>query len=179
MKKLIILSMMLLLIVSLAVTPVLAESVGDILLIVDDEIVHTDVPPVIINDRTLVPLRVLAEMVQCKVEWNGDTQSVVVYTPVNDDALLVMTIGDPNITVNWYDYETGDFGGFIEIIDVPPLIINDRTMVPVRFVAEALGYKVEWDAIDNAVLMYSPWYFDDPVVFGRAANTINLGGTFI
>jgi len=141
----------------------LGISAGSITLVVDNVVVDTDVPPTIVNDRTLVPIRVLAELTGCRVQWFGENESIIIYTPVEDDPYLVMTIGDTDVTVNWYNYDTGDFGGYVTSIDVPPMIINGRTMVPVRFVCEMLDYEVVWIEEEQTVYMYTPWYeYEEP-----------------
>lgn len=143
MKKIVILLLTTVFVASMLVTPVLAAD--PIRIFVDGNEVTMDVPPIIVNDRTLVPVRAISEMVGCDVEWVGAERKVIVYTPTEHDPLIIMIIDDPAVTVNWYDYGSGDFGGRSVTIDVAPMIINDRTMVPLRFIAETLGMDVQWD----------------------------------
>ena len=88
-----------------------------------------DAAPYIANDRTYVPFRALGEALGATVEWS-DTARTVTYTL--GDTEIVMTIGDTTYTIN----------GVEKTMDVAPEITGDRTYVPVRFVAEGLGFKV-------------------------------------
>lgn len=92
-----------------------------------------DVPAVIIDSRTLVPLRAIFEAMGAQVSWNGSTQMI---TAVFDD-------GD--VVAMCIDNKAGLVNGNAFNMDVAPKIINDRTMVPVRAIAEAVGANVQWD----------------------------------
>lgn len=97
-----------------------------------------DQTPIIKNSRTLVPLRTIFEMLGAKVEWDGSTQTV---TATKGGTTIVMTIGSNKM------YKNG-----VEItLDVPPEIINSRTLVPVRAVAESFDCAVEWDGENYTV----------------------------
>lgn len=87
--------------------------------------------PYIINNRTLIPIRPLIESLGGKVDWNGDLMQVSISINGTD---VVMTIGNKYAYVNGVKTE----------LDVPAVISNGKTMIPVRFVAESLGYDVEW-----------------------------------
>lgn len=97
--------------------------------IVDNNVVTVDTAALIKNDRTFVPYRALAEAFGAKVEWDQATKTV---TTEMDGKKVVMTIDKKEYKVN--DKEM--------TMDVAPYISGDRTLVPVRFVAEALGFKV-------------------------------------
>jgi len=101
--------------------------------------IQLDAPPIIVSDRTLVPLRAIAEAFNAQVNWNPDTKQVTVKI---GDKTLLLTIGNPKATVN----------GQPVYIDpqnpqVVPIISNSRTMVPLRFIAETMGATVEWDPV--------------------------------
>ena len=91
-----------------------------------------DVPPVIINSRTMVPARAIFEEMGAEVNWNADTKEVYI---VKDNDLVVLKI----------DSDTGHTNGLDFKMDTPAKIINDRTMIPVRAASEALGCTVGWD----------------------------------
>ena len=91
-----------------------------------------DVPPQLINNRTMVPLRAIFEAMGAKVDWNGDTETV---TGTKGDRVVVLTIGNTSPTIN----------GQVVTIDQPGVIVNNRTLAPLRFVAEAFGGGVTWD----------------------------------
>ena len=88
-----------------------------------------DAAPYVAKDRTFVPFRALGEALGAEVEWDNDARTVT-YTLGNTE--VVMTIDETTYTVN----------GEEKTMDVAPVITGDRTYVPVRFVGEALGFKV-------------------------------------
>jgi len=102
--------------------------------------VTTDTPPVIVNDRTLVPLRVIFEALECNVTWDDMTKTVAAEGRNN---IIILRIGENKMFKNNDEI----------IIDVPAQIINDRTMVPVRAVSEALDCSVEWDGENRTVII--------------------------
>ena len=98
--------------------------------VVNNEVVSVeDAAPYVANDRTYVPFRALGEALGAEVVWDNDARTVT-YTLGKTE--VVMTIGEKTYTVN----------GEEKTMDVAPEITNDRTYVPVRFVGEALGFKV-------------------------------------
>lgn len=104
-------------------------TIGSKDVIVDNNITAIDTAALIKNSRTFVPYRALAEAFGAKVEWNEKDRTV---TTEMDGKKVVMTIDKKEYKVN--DKEM--------TMDVAPYISGDRTLVPVRFVAEALGFKV-------------------------------------
>ena len=90
-----------------------------------------DVAPLLQNNRTYVPVRFVAENLGVSVEWNSEEQKVTIRS---EEAVIEMTIGKRFYYVN----------GKRHISDVPPIIVNNRTMLPIRKVAEALNCKIEW-----------------------------------
>lgn len=100
------------------------------------------------NNRTFVPVRFVAERLGADVTWEGDTQTVVVK---KDGHTIRMAVGSLTYTLD----------GVTKTLDVPAEYMastggNSRTMVPVRFVTEALGYQVEWDQTRNLVVIARP-----------------------
>ena len=107
---------------------IVAMTIGSTDMIVDNEIVAGDAAPYVADSRTMVPIRVLSETFGAEVDFKDN-----VVTIVDGDTTIVMTIGETTYTIN--DEE--------QTMDVAPVIgSGDRTYVPIRFVAEALGYKV-------------------------------------
>ena len=100
--------------------------------LVGAQTVALDQPPVIVNGRTLVPLRFIGESLGAEVGWDGATQSVTYQT---QDTTILLTIDSPVAFVN----------GEAVDVDVPPTLVNGRTLVPVRFVSEAMGFQADWD----------------------------------
>ncbi len=89
-------------------------------------------PPVIKNGRTLIPVRFLFEQMGANVDWNEREQTVTIS---KNDIVITLAVGSTNAEIN----------GKPLTMDAPAQIINGKTMVPVRFISENLGYEVEWD----------------------------------
>ena len=99
-----------------------------------------DQQPIIENGRTLVPLRKIFEALGASVEWDQNTKTV---TSVKDDTKIVLTIGDSIMYVN---------GNPVKL-DVPGKIVNNRTLVPARAVAEGFNCNVDWDNDTRTVII--------------------------
>ncbi|MCL1849527.1 MAG: stalk domain-containing protein [Clostridiales bacterium] len=104
---------------------------------IDGDPIVFDVPPQIVNDRILVPLRAIFQAMGAQVDWDGDAQSV---TAVKGDRIVILTIGDASPTIN----------GTSTPIDQSAIIVESRTLAPLRFVAEAFGGSVQWVGEENA-----------------------------
>ena len=102
-----------------------------------------DVAPVIVNDRTMVPVRFIAEALGGVADWNGDTQTAYI---TYNGSLVEVPIQSSTIHVN----------GEAVTIDTPPQIINDRTMIPLRAVAEGLGLDVSYDNDTRTITLTQP-----------------------
>jgi hypothetical protein len=111
-------------------------------LFLDDRELFPDVPPVVEAGRTLVPLRAVVEPLGAAIQWDQPTQTIT----ITGKHTVVMTIGSTAATVD----------GQTRILEVPPRIEGGRTLVPVRFVAEAFGYTVQWDNTLRAIRLVSP-----------------------
>lgn len=101
-------------------------------LVINGNNVVSDVPPIIENDRTLVPIRVISENLGADVDWNGELGLVTVK---RENTTIQLTIGD----------ETAYQNGEARRLDTPAKIYSDRTYVPLRAVADLLGADVGWD----------------------------------
>lgn len=112
-----------------------------------------DVAPQIINDRTMVPMRKIFESMGAAVDWNQDTRTV---TSTKGDKTITMTIDNPEMKVN----------DDTVALDSAPTIVDDRTLVPVRAIAEAFGSKVDWDGDTKTVTIT-----DEDVAAGESAPT--------
>ncbi len=112
-----------------SVGDVVVMSIGSSEVVVNGDKVAIDSAPMIQNDRTYVPFRALAEAFGAEVAYDEATQAV---TAELNGVTVVMTIGSATYTVN----------GAEQTMDVAPFISGSRTMIPVRFAAEAFGIKV-------------------------------------
>ncbi len=105
--------------------------------------VKTEIAPMIVNDRTMVPARVVFEHLGGEVSWLENSRQVVITA---GDTILVFKIGSDIATVNNEQFK----------MDCAPMIVQDRTMIPIRFVSEKLGYTVLWDGVTKKVIINSP-----------------------
>ncbi len=92
--------------------------------------------PVMIDDRMLVPIRTVAEAMECEVGWDAETQGVLI---ANETANLTLRIDHADMKV------VNSAGESAVLLDVAPILIDDTTYLPLRMVAEALGGDVIWD----------------------------------
>ena len=112
-------------------TKTIILQIGSTAALVDDQAIINDVAPVIRNDRTLVPIRVITEALGGQVAWNEAAKEVT-------------------LTVNGKEIKM-TIGKVLEKYGVAPVIIGGRTFVPVRFVADELGAVTTWDDATKTV----------------------------
>lgn len=133
-----------LLLIILLLMPFASFAANDkINLYINNKEIKTDVDPQIINGRTLVPVRVIFEHLQAKVYWNDTLKQVTVAT---DNKTIILTVNSNTVMVNSSRY----------VLDTAPIIKEGRTLIPVRFISETLGNKVEWDEKTRSVKINSP-----------------------
>ena len=121
--------------------PVADDQTDMIKVIIDDKLLTFEMPPQIVNDRLLVPLRAIFEEMGAMVKWEENTQTVIA---TKDNAVVVLTIGDSYPTIN----------GQIIPLDQPGIIVEGRALAPLRFVAEAFGGTVFWDSTNNTAIIW-------------------------
>ena len=109
----------------------------------DGQALSFEVPPIIENDRTLVPLRAIFEALGATVDWDNATRTV---TSRKGSTTVVLTIGSLTPTVNGQGRQ----------LDVPAKIVADRTLAPLRFVGEAFGSTVDWEGSTRTINIKSP-----------------------
>ena len=120
---------------------------------VNNETVEFDQNPIIVDPGyTMVPIRAVFEMAGAQVDWDQDTQTAFI---MKDDYTVTIKYGDSAMYKN---------GERIEL-DSPAIIENNRTLIPVRAIAEAMDYAVTWDGHHSMVLIsttgrpYRPYAF--------------------
>ena len=114
---------------------VIKMTIGSIEMSENGRVFYNDVAPVIVDNRTMVPIRVITELLGGTADWNEETKEVMLTI---DGKEIKMTVGV-----------------VLEKYGVAPVIINDRTYVPIRFVADELGAETDWDEATNTVTIYT------------------------
>ncbi len=123
------------------VQPICATD-NEIKVFLDGEQLQFDVLPQLIDDRTMVPMRAIFEKLGAEVQWEEETRTVVA---LKDETVVKCIIGQNMLYLNNSKVE----------IDVPPCIISGRTLVPVRFVSEALSCRVDWEGDTKTVSIFT------------------------
>lgn len=119
---------------------VFANNAKKIEIVLNNEIVKTDTAPFLKENRTFVPVRFISEKLGFKVDWDEKAQLVTI---TNNDKKIELTIGNKEAKVD----------GKAAAIDVAPLLKDNRTFVPLRFISENFGVKTGWDAKTYRVLL--------------------------
>ncbi|MCH5213106.1 MAG: NAD(P)H-dependent oxidoreductase [Oscillospiraceae bacterium] len=155
MKKAISLILSIIMLFSLGITVCVAEGTEndnmEIILQIDNPVMTVNsvekeidpgmgTTPVIINERTLLPVRAVVEEMGGTVDWNGDTREVTL--SYNEDTI--------RLTI---DSQAAYLNEKAETLDTAPTIINDRTMLPIRFIAEGFGFDVDWNGDTQTVII--------------------------
>ncbi len=99
-----------------------------------------DVAPKIVNDRTMLPARFVAENLGAKVSWSEAERKVAIK---KNDVEIILTIDSDIALVNGEEHK----------LDSPAFIENDRTYTPIRFISENLGASIEWIASEQKVVI--------------------------
>ena len=135
-KKILMLSITVIMAIGMIIFPstsVFAGSNSEIKIILDDTPMQFDVPPQMINGRVMVPMRAIFEALGAEILWDGTTKTVTANTASGD--IIKLTLGSTTIYKN----------GVSSAMDVAPQIVDGRTLVPTRFVAESMDMNVRWD----------------------------------
>ncbi|KNY27900.1 copper amine oxidase N-terminal domain-containing protein [Pseudobacteroides cellulosolvens] len=99
---------------------------------------YEKVVPVIVNNRTMVPIRSIVEVLGGVVNWDDSDEKISIEY---NDRKIEMRVNDNNITVDGED----------KYSDVPPMIVDDWTMVPLRFISENFGLLINWDSKNKKI----------------------------
>jgi uncharacterized protein YkwD len=113
-------------------------STSTIYLLIDGQRLHSDVAPIIRNGRALVPFRSILEALHAEVEWNAKSKIIEARRGTKK---IVLQVNNRGALVD----------NKIVSLDVAPIIVNGRTMVPARFVTQSLGASILWDEATRTV----------------------------
>lgn len=144
-----------------------ANNNGSINIIYNGQLIkYTDAVPENINDRVMLPFRAVLEQMGAKVDYEDQTRLV---TASRGDITLKFTLEDDTIYVN-------NNGQSSEIkMDVPMVIKNDRTLVPIRFMSNALGMQIGWEGDYSTVLIIDKYAYAEDFA-ANAPNMMSLAG---
>ncbi|WP_052947840.1 copper amine oxidase N-terminal domain-containing protein [Aneurinibacillus tyrosinisolvens] len=120
------------------VTPVIIKN--EIIVKLNGKNLSFDQKPVVVQGRTLVPLRTIFEALGIKIDWDGKTGTVKAGKGKNK---VTVKIGSTTATVN----------GKAVKLEQKAQVINQRTMIPLRFISESFEANVKWDAASHTVII--------------------------
>ncbi|KNY30165.1 stalk domain-containing protein [Pseudobacteroides cellulosolvens] len=107
-------------------------------IVINNNQLKIDVDPYVENGRTLVPMRAVFESLGATVSWDGESRTV---TGIKGSTTVVLKIDVVQAYVN----------SEVKVLDVPAQIKDGRTFVPIRFISESLGAKVNWDGANRTI----------------------------
>lgn len=144
-KRALLLSLLLILLIPAGIAPasVQAAAAKAIQIVLDGDVVSSDVPPYLREDLnvTMVPLRVISESLGAQVRWSQAAKQVTIS---QDDTIITMVSGQNSAFVN----------GSVITLDATVQTVSGRVMVPLRFVSNQLGVAVRWDNEAKVVNLY-------------------------
>ena len=137
-------------------------SAKDINVVMNGEKLDFEVPPIMENDRTLIPFRKIFETLGYEVSWNGENKSILAQ---KSDTTMRLQIDNTEIAVN------------DEIVnsDIAPKLIDSTTYVPIRIISEYSGCDVLWSGEEQTVLLYSKQQSYKPCIQGTYSITATDG----
>ena len=119
-----------------------AKIIPNIRVFVDNAELNFEQPPIIVNDRALVPMRAIFEALGATVHWDEDTKTVEAR---RNFVTIRLTVD--SVTAQLMDgVDSSDI-----ILETEPVIVKDRVFVPLRFISESLGANVNWDETSKTV----------------------------
>lgn len=130
------------------------------------EVVTSDVPPFIEQDRTMVPVRFISEVFGAEVDWDEETRLVTII--VSEREKVKLLIGNHTAIIERNRFFLDDPSDLVYTripLGVPAIIREDRTFLPVSSIANVLGIVAEWDAENRIVMLstldYLGFVYDD------------------
>ena len=123
----------------LSLTAVMSTSTSlaeeNITVMLNGQAMDFDVAPIIQNDRVLVPMRAIFEELHCSVDYTDIDGKQIITAKLNENNSIGLVIGSDEMQIHNQKIK----------LDTAPIIVNDRTLVPLRAVSEAFDYDVNWD----------------------------------
>ncbi len=116
--------------------------------ILDGSALSFDVPPMLVNDRTMVPVRAIFTALGAEVDWDEESQTAV---SIRDGITIRIQIGNALMEVDDTSVP----------LDAPAMLVNDRTLVPLRAISETFGVTVDWQGETNTVILTSPTHLPE------------------
>jgi len=120
------------------ISPKLISASSEIKVLLEGQELQFDVPPQMVEGRTLLPLRAIFEVLGLEVGWDDATRTI---TGTTEGKEIILQLDSKDAKVN----------GVNKALDVPAKAVNGRTLVPVRFIAESLDMNVVWDQESKTV----------------------------
>ena len=139
-------SAILLVLICVSIMPTMTFAYDIVDVYVNGNKLITDQSAIIYQDRTMVPLRAICEELNCEVDWNDTTNTALI-----ENEITMVAVQINNYTLSKKDRRIGKETTKAVPIDVPPIIVNQRTLVPARAIAEAINAEVLWDGARNRV----------------------------
>lgn len=127
-------------------SPVCYAGSDDIKVYINNNRINYDTMPININNRILVPVRATFDALGADIEWFGEIQTVIA---TSGSTLIVLKIDNPLLIVS--DVQTQGIKT-IEL-DCPPVLLNSKTMIPLRAVAEIFDYQVNWSEENKSIFI--------------------------
>ncbi len=121
-------------------TPLVSDSVPEINVTVNGSKIDFDVPPKAIDGTTMLPVRLALEPLGAEFVWDGENNTVTITAK---GKTIVLTIGSATALVD----------GIEKLMAQPAMATDGRTLIPIRFVSEELGYNVDWDGETSTVII--------------------------
>lgn len=111
---------------------------SDVNIIINGQPLKSDVPPIIVNSRTLVPMSAIFTALNARVSWDSSTHRILAFREGIEIELQI-------------DSCTAAVNNHLVNLDAAPVIYRERTMVPLSFIAQSLEETVRWDPLQNTV----------------------------
>ena len=129
----------------LSLTAVMSTSTAlaeeNVTVMLNGQAMDFDVAPIIQNDRVLVPMRAIFEELHCSVDYTDIDGRQIITAKLNENNSIGLVIGSDEMQIHNKKIK----------LDTAPIIVNDRTLVPLRAVSEAFDYDVNWDGDTKTV----------------------------